>query len=122
MSGVLFALALARIGILMVDVEQHRRIEDQLQASVRAERQRFTENRELLVSLRERQALSDRLFRIQRKISSRAPLQDVLDSITAGASDLLRDEVTGLRLIDAARPDILRLVSSRSEEPPSELQ
>src|SRR3546814_2399338 len=109
MSGVLFALALARIGILMVDVEQHRRIEDQLQASVRAERQRFTENRELLVSLRERQALSDRLFRIQRKISSRAPLQDVLDSITAGASDLLRDEVTGLRLI-------------RSEEHTSELQ
>src|SRR3546814_21028327 len=78
MSGVLFALALARIGILMVDVEQHRRIEDQLQAYVRAERQRFTENRELLVSLRERQALSDRLFRIQRKISSRAQLQDVL--------------------------------------------
>src|SRR3546814_9469562 len=71
MSGVLFALALARIGILMVDVEQHRRIEDQLQASVRAERLRFTENRELLVSLRERQALSDRLFRIQREISDR---------------------------------------------------
>src|SRR3546814_1419578 len=72
---------------------------------------------------------------IQRKISSRAPLQDVLDSITAGASDLLRDEVTGLRLIDAERPDILRLVSSvgvpagtapelsqRSAEHTSELQ
>src|SRR3546814_11881270 len=104
MSGVLFALALARIGILMVDVEQHRRIEDQLQASVRAERQRFTENRELLVSLRERQALSDRLFQIQRKTSSRAPLQAVLDPITAGAPDLLRDEVQRRPLIDADRP------------------
>src|SRR3546814_15325308 len=93
MSGVLFALALARIGILMVDVEQHRRIEDQLQASVRAERQRFTENRELLVSLRERQALSARPFRLQRKITSREPLQDVPDSLTAGASDLPPDEV-----------------------------
>src|SRR3546814_1390531 len=102
MSGVLFALALARIGILMVDVEQHRRIEDQLQASVRAERQRFTENRELLVSLRERQALSDRLFRIQRKISSRAPLQDVLDSITAGRSEEHTSELQSLMRISYA--------------------
>src|SRR3546814_17064545 len=74
MSGVLFALALARIGILMVDVEQHRRIEDQMQAYVRAQRQSLTENREPLVSLRARPALSDPRLRMQRKVTKREHL------------------------------------------------
>lgn len=54
----------------------------------------------LLVSLVERNELLRKLTRIQRSISHRAPLQEVLDAITAGAGELLGDEVVGLRLLD----------------------
>ena len=111
LSAVMFGLVILRIGILMVDVQEHRRIQEQLRESIVEERRRVSENRELLMSLRERQALSDRLFRIQRKISTRAPLQDVLDAITAGAAELLRDEVVGLRLVDPKDPDFMQMVS-----------
>lgn len=67
----------------------------------------------LLVTLVERNQLLRKLTRIQRSISHRAPLQDVLDAITAGAGELLGDEVVGLRLIDPDDPNwmILRSVS-----------
>jgi diguanylate cyclase (GGDEF)-like protein len=112
LSAVLFGLVVLRIGLLMVDVQEHRRIQDQLRSSIAEERRRARENNELLISLRERQLLSDRLFAIQRKISTRAPVQEVLDAITAGASELLRDEVVGLRLLDEADPDVMVMVSS----------
>ncbi|MCA1705662.1 MAG: GAF domain-containing protein, partial [Actinobacteria bacterium] len=54
----------------------------------------------LLVALIERNELLRKLTRIQRSISHRAPLQDVLDAITAGAGELMGDEVVGLRLLD----------------------
>lgn len=54
----------------------------------------------LLVALLERNELLRRLTRIQRSISHRAPLQEVLDAITAGAGELMGDEVVGLRLLD----------------------
>jgi diguanylate cyclase (GGDEF)-like protein len=66
----------------------------------------------LVDDLRERQSLLERLSRIQGSISARAPLQDVLDTITAGAAELLGDEIVGLRLTDPQHPGILVLVSS----------
>ena len=70
------------------------------------------ENRLLVQSLRERQALSERLFRIQRKISTRAPLDEVLGTITSGAAELLGDEVVGLRLVSEEDPDAMEMVAS----------
>ena len=70
------------------------------------------ENARLLVSLRERQNLLERLFKIQRSISHRAPIEGVLDAITEGAAELLGDEVVGLRLIDENDPAWTILVSS----------
>ncbi|MBA2724498.1 MAG: GAF domain-containing protein [Actinobacteria bacterium] len=55
---------------------------------------------ELLGSLVERQQLLQKLSKIQASISHRKPLQEVLDAITLGASELLGDEVVGLRLED----------------------
>jgi K+-sensing histidine kinase KdpD len=64
-----------------------------------------------LESLRERGKLLERLTRIQRSISHRAPLQEVMDAITQGASDLLGDEIAGIRLIDTEDPEFVNLVS-----------
>ena len=62
--------------------------------------------------LQERQALLERLSKIQVSISRRAPLPEVLDAIVAGAHQLLGDEVVGLRLLDREDPAYLNLVSS----------
>lgn len=67
----------------------------------------------LLAALVERNELLRKLTRIQRSMSHRAPLQEVLDAITAGAAELLGDHVVGLRLLDPLDPDwmVLRSVS-----------
>jgi diguanylate cyclase (GGDEF)-like protein len=70
------------------------------------------ENARLLVGLQERQHLFEQLFKIQRSISHRAPIDGVLDAITQGAAELLGDEVVGLRLIDEDDPDHMVMVSS----------
>ena len=69
------------------------------------------EERDLRHSLEDRQHLLEKLSRIQRSISHRAPLQEVLDSITTGAQELLEVEVAGLRLLDPDDPDWAILVS-----------
>lgn len=61
--------------------------------------------------MRERQVLLERLTKIQRSISHRAPLQEVMDAITQGAKDLLGDEIAGIRLIDPEDPAYVNLVS-----------
>jgi K+-sensing histidine kinase KdpD len=66
---------------------------------------------EHLESLKERQRLLERLTRIQRSISHRAPLQEVMDAITQGATELLGDEIAGIRLIDHDDPSYVNLVS-----------
>jgi diguanylate cyclase (GGDEF)-like protein len=66
----------------------------------------------VVAGLQERQNLLERLFKIQRSISHRAPIQSVLDAITEGAAELLGDEVVGLRLFDEDDPSLLVLVSS----------
>ncbi|HJR44547.1 MAG TPA: GAF domain-containing protein [Actinomycetota bacterium] len=62
-------------------------------------------------TLRERQHLLERLTKIQRSVSHRAPLQEVMDAITQGAAELLGDEIAGIRLIDPEDPDYVELVS-----------
>jgi diguanylate cyclase (GGDEF)-like protein len=48
----------------------------------------------------ERQRLLEGLSEVERLITQRAPLQEVLDAITAGVGNIIGDEVIGLRLID----------------------
>jgi diguanylate cyclase (GGDEF)-like protein len=59
----------------------------------------------------ERQRLLEGLGEVQRLITQRAPLQEVLDAITAGIGRILGDEVIGLRLIDSDDPTLLTPVS-----------
>ena len=61
--------------------------------------------------LKERQRLLERLVRIQRSVSHRAPLQEVMDAITQGAAELVGDEIAGIRLIDPEDPAYVDLVS-----------
>lgn len=63
-------------------------------------------------ALLQRQSLFEKLTRVQRSISHGAPLQEVLDAITSGASQLLGDEVVALRLIDDDDPTQCIIVSS----------
>ncbi|HEU0132939.1 MAG TPA: GAF domain-containing protein [Mycobacteriales bacterium] len=80
--------------------------------ALREKSERESQERAALVTLlTERQRLLERLGRIQRSISHRAPLQEVLDAITQGAHELLGDEVCGLRLIDPEEPDEFFLAS-----------
>lgn len=80
--------------------------------SLRERSERERDERASLVSLlTERQRLLERLGRIQRSISHRAPLQEVLDAITLGAHELLGDQVCGLRLIDPDNPEEYVLAS-----------
>jgi signal transduction histidine kinase len=73
--------------------------------ALRERSERQSAERAALVSLlTERQRLLERLGRIQRSISHRAPLQEVLDAITSGVHELLGDQVCGLRLIDPDEP------------------
>ncbi len=112
LAAALFALVLWRVWLLFVDVEEHRRTQRQLTASIEQERRRTVENQALLASLSERQLLSDRLSRIQRKISTRAPLQEVLDAITQGAAELVHADVAALRFVDEDDPQYMVIVSS----------
>ena len=68
-------------------------------------------------ALQERQNLLERLFRIQRSISHRAPIEVVLDAITDGASSLLDAEVVALRLIDDSDPNYICIRSCVGVEP-----
>jgi diguanylate cyclase (GGDEF)-like protein len=67
---------------------------------------------QLIGELRERQALLERLTTLQRSIASRADLEDVLDAIVTGASELLGDELVDLSLIDPDEPSIVEIVAS----------
>ena len=73
----------------------------------------FEKERAMRASLQERQSLLERLARIELSISHRAPLAEVLDAITEGATELFGDEVVGLRLLDPEDTGQLLLVSWR---------
>ena len=65
-----------------------------------------------LAELRQRQCLLEQLSVIQRAISRRAPLQTILDTITAGAQELLGDDVTALYVVDPDDSDMVVLMAS----------
>src|SRR3954468_8224207 len=58
-----------------------------------------------------REDLLERVAEIQRLISARKPLQEVLDAITAGARDLTGADIAGLRLVDSEDPGQLVMPS-----------
>jgi len=74
---------------------------------------------QLLSTLRERERLLETLLAIQRDISHRAPLQQVLDSVTAGASALLGGDYVALVLADPSSSSLPQIpsVSGRSAGP-----
>jgi diguanylate cyclase (GGDEF)-like protein len=82
-----------------------------------AERHQAAENARLVTSLQERQRLLEQLSRIQRAITRREPLSQILDTITAAAQELFGDEAVGLRMFDPDAPDMLLLVASRGLPP-----
>lgn len=106
------ALVRAMAGVLCLTLRTLRTLEAERSSREKSERQ-AEENADLLASLQERQDLLERLFRIQRSISHRAPIAEVLDAITEGAAELLGDDVVGLRLLDPDDPSMLIMVSSR---------
>lgn len=67
---------------------------------------------DLTLGMLERQLLLERLSKIQRSISHRAPLQEVLDAITMGARELLGVDLAGLRVVDPDDPTYMIVVSS----------
>lgn len=73
--------------------------------------------RATLEHLRERQLMLERLVQVQRSISHRAPLQEVLDAITEGAKDLMGDEIAALRLVDPEDPRFLLMASASGVDP-----
>ena len=75
------------------------------------------EERRLRAELQERQRLLEQLSRVQQAIANRAALQEVLDTITAGAAELLGNEVVGLRLLDSDDQRYTLLISSSGLDP-----
>jgi diguanylate cyclase (GGDEF)-like protein len=78
-----------------------------------AERGHAEENVRLVTFLKNRQRLLEQISEIQRAITRREPLLEILDSIAEGAQKLFGDEVVGLRMADPDEPDMLLLVSAR---------
>ncbi len=62
--------------------------------------QHAKENARLLVALRERQSLLERLSRLQRSIVDRKPVHEILNDAAAAAQELLGDEVATVRLVE----------------------
>ena len=83
-----------------------------LLGTVASERRQAALNHELVLSLRERQALLERLSQIQHQITSRSSLQVVLDAVTAGAAEFLGEGTVALQLIDDCDPDTMITVSA----------
>jgi diguanylate cyclase (GGDEF)-like protein len=65
-----------------------------------------------LDELRERQALLERLSRIQQSISRGSDLQVTLDAIVAGAAELMAEPVAAMRLLHRERPGYTRIASA----------
>ena len=79
--------------------------------TLEAERHQAAENARLLVTVQERQRLLEQLSGVQRAIARRAPLQQILDSVTMGARELLSGGAVTLWLRDTEDPESLLTVS-----------
>jgi diguanylate cyclase (GGDEF)-like protein len=102
--------------VLALTLRMLRLLSNERSLRARSEHQ-SEENERLLATLRERQMLLERLARIQRSIVSHAALDEVLDRIVTGASELLGDEVVGLRLVDRDKPGEMFMAASAGIEP-----
>lgn len=69
-------------------------------------------NLRVYASLRERQALLEKLSLIESLIAMRAPLDEVFDAITSGATEILGDAMASLYFLDPTDPSILRATSA----------
>lgn len=85
----------------------------------KASARRDAENERLVESLLERQLLLERLSRIQNSIVARRAIDEVLDAIVEGATELLGDETAAVRLVD--RDDRSRMVMVASHGVPAEM-
>ncbi|MDX6225082.1 MAG: hypothetical protein QOE64_1458, partial [Frankiales bacterium] len=101
--------AMARV--LDLRLEAVAMLQDERRLREQSERQ-VAENQRLLDVVRERQALLERLARIQRSISARKPLQEVLDAVVAGAQALIDVEVVAVRLVDPSDSSAMVIASS----------
>jgi diguanylate cyclase (GGDEF)-like protein len=114
LMGMAHVLGLALRGVAALETER----------TLGAERERRAQERlGLLASLRERHRLLEVLLDIQRSISHRKPLSDVLTAITAGASGLLRGCPVALVLDDPLAPErpIVASTTAGGERSESEL-
>jgi diguanylate cyclase (GGDEF)-like protein len=66
----------------------------------------------LLEALRERQALLERLSRLQRAIVDRKPLHEILEEVVEGAHELVGTDAAALRLRDPDDLDLTTVVAS----------
>jgi diguanylate cyclase (GGDEF)-like protein len=96
LHGMARTLGLALRGMRTLEAERVLREERELEAQQRLE---------LLQAVSARQRLVETLLAIQRTISSRKPLQDILDTITSGASGLVEGWEVALVLTDSAIGD-----------------
>ncbi|MER3411806.1 MAG: hypothetical protein C4305_05515, partial [Thermoleophilia bacterium] len=90
--------------VLSISLRMHRTL-----AQVRAQAE---ENERLAERLRHRQALLERLTRIERAITHGADRQTVLDMIAQGASELVGDEAAGLGLLHPDDSERARVVAA----------
>jgi diguanylate cyclase (GGDEF)-like protein len=98
-----------------------RTLEAEHEMRERSERQ-AAENAELLASLQQRQRLLEHLFDVQRAISRRRPLPQVLDMIAGAARQLLGDGAVGLWLRDDSDPQQITLVAGAGLAVDTELE
>jgi diguanylate cyclase (GGDEF)-like protein len=101
------------MGRVLILALQALRVLDDERALRRRSEEQALENARLLATLRDRQALLERLSRIQRSIVQRADLGVVLDEVVSGAADFLGLDAVGLRLIDREDEELTVLVASR---------
>ena len=102
--------------VLSLTLAAHRTLQREREQRLVSERE-AQHRQKLLVALGERQELMVRLSRIQRSISTRRPLHEVLQGIVVGAAELIGDEIAGLRLIDPDDPETLILAACTGLSP-----
>jgi diguanylate cyclase (GGDEF)-like protein len=91
LEGMVKVLALSLRPLRQLEVERGLRLLSQGQAR---------ENERLLAAAATRQEFTERLYRIQRAISTREPLKRVFEEVVATIAAVIADETVVLRLID----------------------
>ncbi len=84
---------------------------------IESERRRTRENDRLVGSLQEQERLFEILSGIQRAIARRMPLQQILDTITAGAAELLDVDMGSLSLLEPDEPGVASVRSAVGFDP-----